>query len=378
MPDRRRRIALVTDAIGPFHRGGKELRYYELAQRLAVRADVDVYTMKWWTDSQSHREGTVTYHALAPLLPLYSGGRRSIRQALVFAVSCLRLLSADFDVIEADHMPYVQLFTLRLVAAIRRRKLVVTWHEVWGPAYWRSYLGRLGAVGWWCERLAMRLPHVIIAASSPTAERLREFTHEKVKVIVAPNGLNQELITDAKAVADRAEVVVVGRLLAHKRVDLLLDALSLLRAQGIRATAFIVGTGPHYEILRAQAVRLGLLDTVEFRQDVHDERQLYGLLKAASVAVFPSEREGFGIAVLEALACGIPVITTSAPDNLATHLVLRCPDSGVICEPTPAALAEAIATALASAKQGRPPTDRNWLDEYDWTTITESVYAALS
>ncbi len=109
MAERRRRIALVTDAIAPYHRGGKEQRYRELVARLAHDADVHVYTMKWWDGPRVRREGAVTYHAISPRLPLYSGSRRSIRQAVVFALCCLRLLFARFDVLEADHMPYIQL-----------------------------------------------------------------------------------------------------------------------------------------------------------------------------------------------------------------------------------------------------------------------------
>ena len=49
MTSRRRPVvALVTDAIYPYFRGGKELRYHEVAQRLGQRADVHVFTMKWW------------------------------------------------------------------------------------------------------------------------------------------------------------------------------------------------------------------------------------------------------------------------------------------------------------------------------------------
>jgi hypothetical protein len=90
----------------------------------------------------------------------------------LFAACCLRLLFARFDVIEADHMPYLQLFPLRIVASLRRKRLVVTWHECWGPDYWRSYLGHPGRVGWLIESAAMRLPDSIIAASPQTAARL--------------------------------------------------------------------------------------------------------------------------------------------------------------------------------------------------------------
>ena len=73
---------------------------------------------------------------------------------------------------------------------------------------------------------------------------------------------------------------------------------------------------------------------MDFRHDVGEQKEVYALLKASRVAVFPSAREGFGIAVLEALACGVPVVTTSAPANLARHLVTRA-SQGTVCPSPP-------------------------------------------
>jgi glycosyltransferase involved in cell wall biosynthesis len=119
---------------------------------------------------------------------------------------------------------------------------------------------------------------------------------------------------------------------------------------------------------------------VSFRHDVGEQKEVYALLKAARVAVFPSAREGFGIAVLEALACGVPVVTTSAPANLAQHLVTQAPQ-GSVCEPSAAAIAEAVRAWLASdldgPDSGRARRNDAWLGEYSWDTITERVAGAL-
>ncbi len=375
--DGRPRLALVTDAIGPYHRGGKEQRYQQLAPRLAARADVHVYTMHWWDGPKVRRDGDVTYHAISPLMPLYSGARRSILQAIVFALSCLRLLTQPFEVIEADHMPYLQLFTLKLVVLIRRRRLVVTWHECWGPDYWHAYLGRPGRIGCLLETMAMRLPDTIIAASRETGERLRALTRGRIPVVVAPNGLDLEAIRAAEPSPRSADVVIVGRLLAHKRVDRLLEALSILKCAGRDVTAAVVGTGPELQALRRLAKQLDVEKLVEFHQGVETQDQLYALIKAARAAVFPSEREGFGIAVLEALACGVPVITSSAPDNLAQHLVQKSGGAGVVCEPDANSFADAIASAL-----DRPAAfgggDDLWLRQYDWESISQEVAVALA
>src|SRR5215469_9540599 len=134
-------VALVSDAIFPYHRGGKEIRYHELSRRLALRAEVHLYTMHWWDGPRVRRDEAITLHAISRLLPLYAHNRRSIRQAIIFAFACMRLLVNRFDVLEADHMPYLQILVLRFVATLKRKRLVVTWHEVWGQSYWRRYLG---------------------------------------------------------------------------------------------------------------------------------------------------------------------------------------------------------------------------------------------
>ncbi len=379
--DRRPVIAMVTDAIYPYHRGGKEVRYHELARRLAQRAEVHVYTMHWWPGPGERTESGVTFHAISRRHGLYARGRRSIAQALLFAVACFRLLTISFDVLEADHIPYVQVMVLRVVATLKRRPLVVTWHEVWGKSYWQDYLGRAGRAAWMVESLAMRLPDHIIAASPQTAERLRLLGACRGAITEAPNGIDIDAIKATRPIGVACDLIAVGRLMAHKRIDLLIDVVALLHAEGVPVTCRIIGDGPERLSLREHARALGVDHAIDFRHDVAEQEDVYALMKAAQVFVFPSAREGFGIAVLEALACGLPVVTTSAPDNLARHLAARSPRS-IVCDPSAPALAAAVKRALTerASRPGRGDGDRNddsWLAEYSWETTAGQVAEAL-
>ena len=106
----RLRIAVVSDSVYPYHKGGKELRYHELLERLPGRGiDVDLYTMHWWDGAPP--AGAIRRIAIAPRIEMYANGRRTIGQAIRFGLSCLRLLRIPRPAaIEADHMPYLQLF----------------------------------------------------------------------------------------------------------------------------------------------------------------------------------------------------------------------------------------------------------------------------
>jgi glycosyltransferase involved in cell wall biosynthesis len=376
---RRPVVAVVCDVIYPYSHGGRELRNQELLPRLADRADVHVYTMQWWAGPAVRHEAGVTYHAISRRWPLYRHGRRSVRQAAWFALASLRLLRCQFDVLDADQIPYVQLFVLRLVATVKRKPFTVTWHEVWSRRYWREYLGLAGWAAWSIERLAMRLPDAIIAASPQTEERLRRVLGSDTPISTVPNGIDLGAIRAAYPEADPADLVVVGRLIEHKRVGMVLDVVSRLHASGPPVTCRIIGDGPERAALQEQARALGIASSVEFRADVGEQKELYALLKSARLFVSLSVREGFGMAVLEAIACGLPVLTTSAPDNHAQHLV-RDYSRGIVCEPTPDAVTDAVAAVLAGpvpdvavpAPDPAGPADA-WVASYDWSAVADKL-----
>ncbi|HEV2429841.1 MAG TPA: glycosyltransferase family 4 protein [Thermoplasmata archaeon] len=110
---------------------------------------------------------------------------------------------------------------------------------------------------------------------------------------------------------DRRVLLFTGRLVPHKGVDLLLRALPSLPED---VALVVVGRGPELDGLRGLARRLGVSDRVRFCPEVSD-RELPSYLRAADLFVFPSQNrlEGFGLAVAEAMASGLPVVIADMP-----------------------------------------------------------------
>jgi glycosyltransferase involved in cell wall biosynthesis len=365
-------VAVVSDAVYPWNKGGKEMRYHELLRRMAGHGvEVDVYTMNWWHGTGPIQQDGITYHAISPYVPLYSGERRSIWQAVVFSVMTLRMLFRRYDVLEADVIPFLQVFPLKLVAVVRRRPYVVTWHEFWGREYWVQYLGVKGYLAATLEALAVRLPDRIVAASQGTAERIRSAAGpgRPVHLTVVPNGVDPKEIAAVGRSAEPVDVLFVGRLLRHKNGHLLLEALARPRPGNL--TAMIIGQGPEAARLRAQSRELGLEGRVRFSGPIAERADLLAALGSASVLAFPSVREGFGMVALEALALGCPVVTTQHPDNFARELI-EPGVNGEWCEPTADSLAAALDRALEH-RERLSVAARASAAAYEWDALAASV-----
>ena len=138
----------------------------------------------------------------------------------------------------------------------------------------------------------------------------------------------------------------------------------------------VIGTGPEGTRLEELAEQLAIRDLVRFRRNLDRPEDLYSAIKASRVFVLASEREGFGIAVLEAIACGIPVVTTNAPDNAAQNLV-RESGFGTICDPTVESVAAAIAGVLDTGPTQcfQPPV--SWLANYSWPAVAHEFAQVL-
>ncbi|HSP95879.1 MAG TPA: glycosyltransferase family 4 protein [Candidatus Dormibacteraeota bacterium] len=117
--------------------------------------------------------------------------------------------------------------------------------------------------------------------------------------------------------ADEVVLLSIAALVRRKGIDVLLEALAALARRGLRPRLWVAGDGPERAALAAQGERHGVAAQVDWlgqRDDVGD------LLAAADVFVLPSRAEGLGVAALEAMAAGRPVVA-SAVGGLAESVI---------------------------------------------------------
>ena len=319
------RIALVYDVLYPWVRGGAEKRYWEIARRLPAHGfRPHLIGPKYWDGPDAIQREGVWLHGICPPRDLYGPqGTRIIAEALAYARDLLpALLRLNVDLIDCCAFPYFPFFSARAVATLRRTPLLTTWPELWGP-YWRHYLGPAkGSIAQLVEGATVRLSadHLCL---SPFTERRLSAAAPHARITPIPAGIDAAALARYSAPPEaRSGAIFVGRLLAHKRVADLLQALSLARqAQPLSTiTLTIVGSGPEEASLRALAATLGLGSAVTFLANL-EEPDLYARLGRARCLVLPSEREGQGIVVAEAQAVGTPPIVAAGPETAAVDFV---------------------------------------------------------
>lgn len=359
------RIAYVYDAVYPWVTGGVERRVWAVARRLATDHDVHWFGLHHWDGPPvTDREG-VTLHGVGPPYDLYAGDRRSIRAALGFTGRLIPpLMDERFDVVDCQEFPYFPAFPAAVHDLLGRSALVLTWHEVWAE-YWTEYLGVAGHAGRAVEQAVAWLPATHLAVSNRTAADVRGLgAHPRV----VPNGVDLDRIASVEPAESAVDVLFVGRLIPEKGVGTLVRAMAKLDDRD----CLVVGEGPERESLQRLAEDVEA--PVRFRGFLESDREVLALMKRANVFVLPSRREGFGLSALEALACGTPVVTTDHPRNAAAELVHS--ETGVVCAPTPAAIAAGIAEAAVCDAEDCIAA----ASDYDWNRIVdrlEAIYTGL-
>lgn len=168
-------------------------------------------------------------------------------------------------------------------------------------------------------------------------------------------GASTAALRDRYGLVDRPWLLTVARLMPHKGIDTGLDVLQALRAAGHEVGYMVAGTGPDAERLRRKADRLGVAADVRWLGRVPEE-DLPGLYGAATVYLGLSrqegdEVEGFGLSLLEAQACAVPVVAglEGGTEDAVTHGV-----TGFLVDPgTEVAAVRTVAALLADRSRAR-------------------------
>lgn len=369
------KISLVYDAIYPYIKGGAEKRFYEIAKRLSKKGhQMHLYGMKLWEGDKVIKKQDVYYHGICKSKSLYkNNGKRSIKEAIYFGLVCFKLIKEDFNIIDCSNFPYFSLFACKLISIIKKKPLYATWHEVWGKNYWYEYIGWKGYLGYIIEKLAVLMPVKIISNSEHTTYKLKNELNSKKLIYTVPNGIEFDLITKIKPAKEKSDVIFVGRLVSYKNIDILIKSIKLIKEKNPEIKSLIIGDGPKKKTLEALAQKLNLEKNIKFLGFLENHDDVYALMKSSKVFVLPSTREGFGIVVIEANACGIPVITVNHKDNAAKDLVKEG-KNGFVCQLNEEEIAKRIMRILEN-NSGRKTKEacKDLAKKYDWDKIVDEI-----
>ncbi len=362
--------------------GGAGTTAFHLSRGLAERGHhVEVFTAR--AGGQPPDAGGVVVHRLEPLAAIGNA-------PLIPRIATL----TDFDVLHLHH-PFIFGAELLLAGRLRSRSaaVVVSYHNrlIGEGARRCMFFAYEETVGRTLMRAADRIC-VVSRAHAATVSYLRATARRRPeRVAVVPNGVDVERFRpgpDAAGVRGAhgippgalvaAFVATLDRAHFSKRLDLALDAV--VHAGDAEVHLLVVGGGEWLDRYRAEAAQRGLAGRVHFLGALGHDR-LPDALRACDLLMLTSDLESFGIVLLEAMASGLPTLSTDLPGVLE---VVRSGETGLVAPRGDArALGEGLRRLGAMGPEGRAAMGRRGRAEcerrYAWPGVVaelEDVYGA--
>ena len=374
--------------LGTRDTGGMNVYVLELARELGLRGNrVDVYTQ-----AGQAQEQVVEIGSNVRLIPLSIGADRQVpKQALyphlVYFYEALEAFRAKqnlrYDII---HSHYWLSGSMGMLAQKQWQVPHIIMFHTLGAVKNSTGVGapepllRIAIE----QRLSEQCTKIIVAAQREKRNLMRHYRVPAGKIDIIPCGVNldrfqpmaRETARQLLAFASEEKLLLyVGRFDPLKGLERLLGATACLRRDA-RLRLIVAGgdddQGPEMLRLKKLAVKLGIHDRLTFAGRVKQETlPLY--YSAADVVVIPSCYESFGLVVLEALACGTPVIATPVGDM--EHIITK-PGLGLVVEDASArSLAGGIERFLQDGYRERvsPERIRSAVLTYGWPSITSGM-----
>jgi glycosyltransferase involved in cell wall biosynthesis len=374
------RVCLIYDCLFPYTVGGAERWYRNLAERLVADGhEVTYLTLRQWERGERlDLDPRVRVVSAGPRMALYTGGRRRILPPLVFGGGVLWHLlrhGRRYDVVHMCSFPYFSLLAAALARPLGRYGLVVDWFEVWSRAYWRGYLGGVGGrIGELVQRICAAVPQRAFCFSQLHAKRLREQgLRGPITVLRGLYGGSTEPATLREA---DPLVLFAGRLIPEKRVTVGVAAVASAarRIEGLQGLFY--GDGPERAALSAAITEHGANSFISAPGFV-DGSAVDTDMRRALCVLLPSEREGYGMVVVEASAHATPSVVVAAPDNAAVELVADGANGVVAASADPEQIADAIVRVHRAGIGMRKSTARWFAENSEHLSLESSLRTVL-
>ena len=360
------RIVRLANFVAP-HSGGLRTSLAELGAGYLAAGHEPVLVIPGKRDGDEMAAQGRVITLRAPRVP-FTGGYRVLWRR--------RRLARLLVTLRPDALEVSDRTTLRWTGAWAREHgvlAVMVSHESVTALLKLTRLGRLGLDRAVADRLNRRTARAYHRVICTTIWAAAEFGRIGAGNLVrVPLGVDLDTFSPQAGRAryvGEGQILLVhcGRLSAEKRPQRSLTTLATLRAAGLPVRLVVAGDGPLRSRLVRRAARAGL--PVTFAGFLPGRADLAALLASADVAIAPGPAETFGLAALEALACGTPVVVSaeSALPEVVGEAGASVPGED---------LAAGVRAVLARPEPARRAAARARAEQYDWDTATRGFLAA--
>ncbi len=333
-------ISFIAESIYPFNKGGAEKRIFDYSGILASnsRNTVCVISKRWWTSNEIKGKNKVQYVGICQRAEMYkSNGKRDVVSSVRFGIATFfYVLKSDNDILDIDIFPYFPLIFAKIATVFKKKKPIITcyWVEYWGKEYWKKYYKKMWFLGVWLEQISFFVCDKIVADSNFTKKQLQKAFDSKHKQIISipPVNIDKDRINNVVVEQEKIyDIIYYGRIIEHKHVEYIVDITERLLQDNSKIKALIIGEGPSRVKIKSQIINKKLTNNIKIIDFVEKYDNLIKKIKSSKIMIQPSEREGFGITVVEANACGLPVMIMDCPNNAAKELV-KNNYNGYVCK----------------------------------------------
>ena len=319
------KYTLISDIPYPFINGGAQKRNFEILTRLNSRGiKIDWYCMNIWNPKERiFRYKNLKYIGINKINKnhLYNKNRRSFLSSLIFSFKILKEFKNFGEIVEINQFPLLHIPILIILLKVKKKKFFITWHETWTSKYWIDYAGIFGLIGFTIQKFLTKFQLRIVTVSNLEKKKLINFGFKKKNIQIIENGLifPSKLDIDTKK---QFNLIYFGRFLKHKNIILLVNLFSILLRDNRNLKLCLAGEGPQLNEIENQINKLKINDNIQIFYKPKNILK-YNLLAESNFFISLSEREGFGITLVEALATGVPGIILRSDNNSMIEIAVK-------------------------------------------------------
>ncbi len=359
--------------------GGVEARDWQIAVALAKKHHVCVVT--------NARDNCPSQEKMRGITILRVGHsvthekRESVFTRISFVLACLKVIpQLSFDLIQGSNV------VTQAIAAHAgqqmKKPIVALIPDIYIGKWIKNTNLITGIIGEILEPWVLHQPwDRIISWSNATTQKLINQELDSQQITTIPGGVDLKSIQRLKVPKRKnPTIVTAARLVPYKRIDILIQAVARLSKKYPQIKLYILGDGPDKKRLQQLVTDTNCDNRVTFMGQVTSFNSVVKQMMSAHIFSLPSEVEGFGLATLEACACGLPYVNLNIP---ATREMTQNGKGGILIDtPNVELLTESINTLLSDRKLYNTKVKECWAlsRQYDWSVSvrkTEKIFEKI-